>query len=216
METVLTAILLFTIQVSVGLNASLAPLAIGGVLIAIVFAGGPISGAHLNPVVSLAIALRKGGGYLSFSLMGIYWIAQLIGGILGSVLGGYVTSTHVMIAVGSDSTLGQALTVECVYTFILCFVVLNVATNPKVDNNQYYALAIGFVIMAGAITVGPISGGAFNPVVALGLSVSSKGAAGDLGYALAVSAADFVGGALAAAVFYFVIDDDGPVYDSIA
>merc|ERR1719487_1524228 len=66
----------------------------------------------------------------------------------------------------------EVMVVEVLYTFMLCFVVLNVATAKKNDGNQYFGLAIGFVIIAGGYAAGPISGGAFNPAVALGIDLS--------------------------------------------
>merc|ERR1719158_173456 len=69
--------------------------------------------------------------------------------------------------------------VEALYTCMLCFVVLNCAAsirnNPPDNGNQFYGLAIGFVIIAGGYAAGPISGGAFNPAVALGIDISSAG-----------------------------------------
>merc|ERR1711923_632439 len=87
MEFTGTCLLLFTIQVSVGTGRESAPIAIGFFLVVIVYAGGPISGAHYNPAVSLAIMLR---GKQSRSEMIIYWISQIVGGILGAFLGGCV------------------------------------------------------------------------------------------------------------------------------
>ncbi len=198
MELIGTAILVFTIQSSVGLGVSLAPLAIGAILIAIVFAGGPVSGAHYNPAVSLAIALR--GTLNSREMVTLYWIPQIIGGILGGFLGTAVTgfgSSGIQLGLGFH--LVQALLAEAVFTFILCFVVLTVATNSKVGNNHYYGLAIGLVVASGAITVGPISGGAFNPAVAIGLGISN------LSYTIEVIGSNLLGGAIAAGCFYIVV-----------
>jgi len=200
MEFVGTAILVFTIQVSVGLGTDMAPLAIGLILVAIVFAGGPVSGAHYNPAVSLSIALRKG---MAFHEMLVYWLSQTIGGIVGAILGGFVGSNFSVCGVGEKSNLFQALVAELVFTFILCFVVLCVATNSKVDNNHYYGLAIGIVVLSGAITAGPISGGAFNPAVALGLSIA--GGFSSVGYGLMVTISNLLGGLVAAACFYVTV-----------
>src|SRR5207247_803023 len=64
-----------------------------------------------------------------------------------------------------------ALIVEFLYTFALCYVVLNVATAKGTAGNSFYGLAIGFTVLAGAYSVGPISGGAFNPAVAVGITI---------------------------------------------
>jgi aquaporin Z len=202
MELVGTGILLLTIQVSGGLGAAMAPVAIGVVLIAIVYAGGPISGAHYNPAVSLAVMLR---GKMSMPEMITYWAFQIVGGYLGALLGGIICGSFAVISVGGDSTGTQAFLAEVVFTFLLCFVVLGVATHSKADDNSYYGAAIGLVVMSGAITVGPISGGAFNPAVALGLGLS-KGLA-NMAYVVVTVVANLIGGALAAGCFYIVAPD---------
>mmetsp|Transcript_19389 Transcript_19389/g.28277 ORF Transcript_19389/g.28277 Transcript_19389/m.28277 type:complete len:232 (+) Transcript_19389:127-822(+) len=194
MELLGTLILVFTIQ------ASGSPMAIGAVLIAIVFAGGPISGAHYNPAVSAAIALR-GNGHMKSS-MGTYWLCQIIGGVLGAMLGGFVTSSYSTVAVGVGHTVAQALVGELIITFLLCFVVLCVATNSKAENNHYYGLAIGLVVAAGAVSVGPVSGGAFNPAVAFGLCAAKSFE--NVGYALSVVVVNLLGGIAAYGAFVLV------------
>jgi aquaporin Z len=201
-ETIGTALLVFTIQVAVASGSDLAPVAIGSILIAGVFAGGPVSGAHYNPAVSLAIALR---GSISYAEMVPYVIAQLVGGTLGGLCGGIVSGSFATVAMGGDATLLQALLAEVIVTFALCFVVLSVATNPTVDGNHYYGLAIGLVVVSGAVGVGEISGGAFNPAVALGLSFAS--ALSNLPYGIMVSAANLIGGAIAAACYLVCVPE---------
>jgi aquaporin Z len=61
-----------------------------------------------------------------------------------------------------------AFVAEMLFTFALCYVVLNVATSKSHPDNSFYGLAIGFTVVAGAFAVGAISGGAFNPAVTLG------------------------------------------------
>lgn len=143
---------------------------------------------------------------MSVSEMITYWAAQLIGAIIGGLCGGIVTSSYAAVSIGADATLTQALLAEVVFTFILCFVALCVATNPKVENNHYYGLAIGIVVVSGAISVGGISGGAFNPAVAIGLSLTSG--MSKLFYALLVSAANLVGGIVAVACFRVVLPNE--------
>merc|ERR1719387_1107982 len=84
-------------------------------------------------------------------------------------------------------------------TCMLCFVVLNVACSRANYRNQYYGLAIGFVIIAGGHAAGPISGGCFNPAVAVGIDVSSAGLG--FGWCFAYFAYEFTGAALAALLF---------------
>merc|ERR1719248_498223 len=96
--------------------------------------------------------------------------------------------------------------VEVLYTFMLCFVVLNVATARKNDGNQFYGLAIGFVIIAGAYGAGAVSGGCFNPAVALGIDVSSAGLG--FGWGFAYAGYELLGAALAYGLFRVVRPDE--------
>merc|ERR1719473_437318 len=92
---------------------------------------------------------------------------------------------------------------EFLYTFMLCFVVLNCAgstkNNPPDNGNQFYGLAIGFVYIAGGYAAGPISGGAFNPAIAFGVDLSSMGLG--FGWCFAYLAYEFAGAAVAALLF---------------
>lgn len=135
MELIGTAIVVLTIQLSVGLGSLMAPVAIGIIFITMVYAGMPISGAHYNPAVSLAVFVR---GHMSLNEMLLYWIFQVVGGILGALLGGIIGGTFTAISVGPGYHFIQAFLAEIVFTGLLCFTVLAVATNNKVKDNQYY------------------------------------------------------------------------------
>jgi len=144
---------------------ALAPLAIGAVLMVMVFAGGHVSGAHYNPAVSTAVLVR---GKMLASEWIPYVVVQLVAAVLAALLARAVNGGGTAIATAS---VGKMLIVEFVFTFALGWVVLNVATARGTDGNSFYGLAIGFTVAAGAFAVGAISGGAFNPAVALGASV---------------------------------------------
>lgn len=144
---------------------ALAPLAIGTVLMVMVFAGGHVSGGHYNPAVSTAVLVR---GKLAVTEWVSYLAAQLIAATLGGLLARALSGAgH---ASGLDSA-WKIFVVEFVFTFALAYVVLNVATAKATEGNSYFGLAIGFTVAAGAFAVGGISGGAFNPAVAFGASV---------------------------------------------
>mmetsp|Transcript_1586 Transcript_1586/g.2256 ORF Transcript_1586/g.2256 Transcript_1586/m.2256 type:complete len:231 (-) Transcript_1586:29-721(-) len=203
MEAIGTFVLLLTIQLVVdSASADKAPMAIGLALMVMVYAGAPISGAHYNPAVSLAIMLR---GKQDLPEMFLYWIFQLGGGIAGAGLGAIISGSYSNIGVGKDFTLTQAFSAEICFAFVLCFVVLATATHSKTAGNGYYGAAIGLTVTAGAVAVGRQSGAAFNPAVALSLSVA-KGFA-SFPYCLGTALADLLGGALAAAAFYIVAPD---------
>jgi aquaporin Z len=144
-------------------TALFAPLAIGSVLAVMVYAGGHISGGHYNPAVSFAVYLR---GKLSHVDLVYYWIAQLLAAVVAAYLAIYLTGNK--FAATLDLDVVRSLIVEFLFTFALCFVVLNVATAKATTGNSYFGFAIGFIVLVGAYTVGAISSGAFNPAVALG------------------------------------------------
>jgi aquaporin Z len=144
----------------------MAPLAIGATLMVMIFAGGHVSGGHYNPAVTLAVYLR--GRCPAMDVLP-YWLAQLLGAGAAAVLVLFVRDKVVVTALEPDVT--RALIAEFLYTFALCYVVLNVATAKGTSGNPTYGLAIGFTVLAGAYSVGAISGGAFNPAVAVGITV---------------------------------------------
>ena len=140
-----------------------APLAIGSALAVMVYAGGHVSGGHYNPAVSLAVFLRK---KISFENMLGYWIAQIAGAVVAAFATIYLKGEGAATALVPDPL--KALLAEFLFTFALCFVVLNVATVKATAGNSYFGWAIGFTVLVGAYAVGAISGGAFNPAVAVG------------------------------------------------
>jgi aquaporin Z len=167
-EAIGTFFLVFTIGASVRSGSSLAPLAIGAALMVMIYAGGHVSGGHYNPAVTLAVLVRRRIGLRD--AIG-YWIAQVGAGVLAA---GVVTA--VRPGQGNPLTLSEPAVVaafvgELLFTFALCYVVLNVATSKDHPDNSFYGLAIGFTVLAGAVAVGGISGGAFNPAVVLGGAV---------------------------------------------
>jgi aquaporin Z len=202
-EFIGTFFLVFTVCMAVRQDAVLAPLAIGLVLATMVYAGGHISGGHFNPAVSLAVYLR---GRLPVRDLGAYVLAQLVGGAVAAAVAGLVIGSRPESALEwSGRDLGAAFTVEVLMTFALAFVVLNVATSRDHPNNSFYGLAIGSTVLVGAIAVGGLSGGAFNPAVALGVSV-----AGIVSWSMLwmYLVANLLGGALAAVVFRYVAAED--------
>lgn len=182
---------------------ALAPLAIGSALMVMVFAGGHISGGHYNPAVTLGVMLR---GKASASDLAGYWVAQLVGAGLAAIAVRALKGNYV--AAPLDPPITAALLAEFLFTFALVYVVLNVATAKGNEGNSHYGLAIGFTVTVGAYAVGGISGGAFNPAVALGITLLGLSAVGNIWIYLL---ANLAGGAAAALLFNALdMGDDKP------
>jgi aquaporin Z len=169
-ELIGTFFLVFTVGCAAGLGnaGDHAPLAIGAALMVMIFAGGHISGAHYNPAVSLAVMLR---GKLPANELSKYIIAQLVGGALAALIVVKVINGGAELASARTADLMPAAVAELLFTFALCYVVLNVATAEGTKGNSFYGLAIGFTVLAGAFAVGKVSGGVFNPAVGVGLVI---------------------------------------------
>merc|ERR1719252_421970 len=175
-EFVGTFLLVFTVGCNVLSGSPVwAATSIACVLMVSIYALGGVSGANFNPAVSVTLGLS---GKLDWKDVGIYSVVQIVAGICAGLSYGALFFKVFNLAPGAGFGWWEALLAEVLYTFMLCFVVLNVATASKNAGNQFFGLAIGFVIVAGGYAAGNISGGAFNPAVALGIDISSKG----LGY----------------------------------
>jgi aquaporin Z len=196
----------FFLVLTVGMTAvfpplagAMAPFAIGMVLAVMIFAGGPVSGGHYNPAVTVGAWIR---GACPATDVGPYMGSQALGAVIASLIAGFLSG-------GNSSALPlevvPVLVAEFLFTFALVFVVLSVATAKFSEGNSYFGLAIGGTVMAGAYSVGGISGGAFNPAVALGLVL--MGAVG-MAQIWMYLVACFAGGIVAGLVFKKVIVAD--------
>jgi aquaporin Z len=200
-EFIGTFFLVLTIGCTVvpGAPGVVAPLAIGGVLMAMIFAGGHVSGGHYNPAVTFAVFLR---GRCDKADVVPYMVAQALAGVVAAIVVGF------MVGQGSPKTIDNipaALLAEFLFTFALGYVVLKVATAKGTSGNSFYGLAIGMTVMGGAFAVGGISGGAFNPAVAIGAAMMKLLRFQDIWIHLV---AGFGGGAAAAQVFKFINPED--------
>lgn len=164
-EFIGTFFLVLTVGCTVipGATGVIPAIAIGAVLMVMIFAGGHISGGHFNPAVTFAIFIR---GRLELKDVIPYWLAQIAAGVVAAFVAVWL--------VGKDGTpleitnIPVVFVAEFLFTFALAYVVLNCATAKGTLDNSFYGLAIGFTVLAGIFAVGAISGGAFNPAVAIG------------------------------------------------
>jgi aquaporin Z len=179
---------------------ALAPLAIGSVLMVMVYAGGHISGAHYNPAVTIAVWMR---GRCDTADVPGYIIVQALGAIAAATVVLFFKSGAEITPAEPD--IARALVAELLFTFALCYVVLNVATAKATDGNSFYGLAIGFTVLSGAFAVGGISGGVFNPAVAVGITIMGLSKVANIWIFLV---ANFAAAAVAAIVFKTTHPDD--------
>ena len=201
-EFIGTFFLVLTIGCTVipGAAGVIPPLAIGAALMVMIFAGGHVSGAHFNPAVTLAVFIR---GRCDAKDVIPYWIAQIVAAIAAA-------STAVFL-VGKSGTpmkianVPAAFVAEFLFTFALAYVVLNSATAKGTSGNSFYGLAIGMTVMVGAFSVGGISGGAFNPAVAVGAAVMKLQSFANIWIHIV---ADLAGGFVAAIAFTTLNPED--------
>jgi len=193
-------------------NAIWGGLSIAMVLSVAIYAFGGVSGANFNPAVSITLGLSQamGGPGLDWKTVSIYCSTQVAAGILAALT--YVGLFSDSFVLGPAKGFGwlNAGICEVLYTFMLCFVVMNVAAAKKniQEKNQYYGLAIGFVLVAGVYGAGSVSGGCLNPAVSIGIDLSSAGTWDGFGWCLAYTVFQLVGAALAAAAFSLVRPED--------
>lgn len=200
-EFVGTFFLVFTIALSGQ------PLAIGFMLAALVYMGAHVSGAHYNPAVTLAVWAR---GKMKTCDSLWYITAQFLGGCVAACAFHVLAQSNFAPAPLENVHAWEAILLEGLFTFILCSVVLVVATSKAMKNNHIYGLAIGLTLGALVMTVGQITGGAFNPAVGVSPALCNKfifGEAVNIAHIGAYLVGPSIGG-LAAAVFYSIINND--------
>jgi len=201
-EFIGTFIFVLTIGCSVISRGSgiIPPLAIGSALMVMVYAGGHISGGHYNPAVTLGVWIR---GRCDTKDVVPYMIFQIVGALLAAAMTKYLTAGIPVTPIAPS--IGPALVAEFLFTFALVYVVLNTATAKGTSGNSFYGLAIGFTVLAGAFAVGGISGGAFNPAVAIGVTSMGVSPWSNIWIYLV---ADFLGGAVAGITFKSLLPED--------
>ncbi|KAK4389504.1 putative aquaporin TIP-type [Sesamum angolense] len=156
-----------------------------------------ISGGHLNPAVTFGLAV---GGNITILTGLFYWISQLLGSIVASLLlqfvtGGLAVPTH---GVASGMSAIEGVVMEIIITFGLVYTVYATAADPKKGSLGIIApIAIGFIVGANILAAGPFSGGSMNPARSFGPAVAS----GDFSQNWIYWVGPLIGGGLAGLVY---------------
>jgi aquaporin Z len=167
-----TYFLVLTVGCNVMVMSTGGAMSIGSMLMCMIFALGSVSGAHLNPAVSLAVWLS---GRSNFSLKDLllYTSSQIAGALVAGISYEVIfLDAFVLKPVGKYNVF-MVMAVEVIYTMALCYVVLNVATTAAQAGNHYFGLAIGFTVVSAAIAIGGISNCCLNPAVAVGSLIAA-------------------------------------------
>jgi aquaporin Z len=212
-EFVGTFLLVFTVGCNVlSGNGTFGAVSIACVLMVSIYAFGATSGGHFNPAVTLALQLARKlektqdtvGGWTQVAT---YWVCQLCGGLVAALAYVWLFDAAFPLAPKAGFVVGAAIC-EVVYTFMLSFVVLNTAASKaQGGKNQYFGLAIAFVIIAGGFGAGALGAGCFNPAVAMSIYASSVfklAGPSALSTCSLYVIAELVGAAIAVALFQLV------------
>lgn len=136
----------------------------GFIVMAMIYALGDISGAHLNPAVTLAFTLA---GRFPVKQVPFYIGSQLAGAICGSLLLKYLfPSSELLGSTLPSGSSGQSFVLEITLTFLLMLVIINVATGSK-ERGMFAGLAIGSTVLLEAMMAGPVCGASMNPARSL-------------------------------------------------
>jgi aquaporin Z len=187
-------------------SADLQPLAIGLMLIGLIYANGYMSAAIFNPAVTLAFWLR---GRIETKDALAYVAVQFVASIAAAGLTIALTMAKPIVqpiaAPPQYFALIPAILSETVGTFLMCWVILNVATSKTIEGNSFYGLAIGSTVAGLIYTLGSVSGSVFNPAVAVALNVAKISNWGNLWIYLV---GGFGGAAIAALAYRFINQDE--------
>jgi len=200
-----TFFLVFTVGLNVAGGSPAGALSIGASLMCMIYALGAVSGAHFNPAVTTALCLSKKHPWGEFApFVG----SQLCGGLVAGLCYTSLVGVGVPLAPGSGHSMASVAVAEIIATFVLCFVVLNVAASKNGKSTHMFGLAIGFCIMSMGNSIGAVSGGSLNPAVSFGLDASNAMKGGSFGNSAMYTLFELVGAGIAYGAFSVCRDEE--------
>jgi aquaporin Z len=206
-EFIGTFFLVLTVVMATNNPATLAmaPLAIAGMYLAMVYAGAQVSGGHYNPAITMAALMR---GKIERGDALYYVMVQLVASVVAAAIGVYLHDCNngAAIVARVNEQPVCAVLAEFLGTFALVFVMLHVTSSRPNEVNSHAGLAIGFTVLAAGLALGNLSGGAFNPAIAFGASVAGMFGWDDI---LVYLIGNTLGAAAAATAFQFTEDTSG-------
>merc|ERR1719478_1485002 len=194
-----TYMLVLTVGLNVLSGSAAGAFSIAASLMCMIFALGSCSGAHFNPAVTMAI-ICSGRGKCTPKDGAMYMGVQILGGICAAFTYSAMMNGETFALKPADSKWSQTIVAELVFTFVLAFVVLSVAT-VKGPLSEYFGFAIGMCVTVGGCAIGKVSGGSLNPAVSIGISTSHIIGGGNFWPCLIYTLVELIAGAAAAGVF---------------
>lgn len=189
----------FFLVLAFGLTGN--PIAIGIILMALIYIGSRVSGSHYNPAVSMAFFLQR--KIKGVQLAG-YIAAQLIGAVIAAYLIFVLTTSVYYVEPPTLTGLNQHVIAEVFFTFIFVFVMLVFSLVPSLRRSHLIGIAAGLTF-AGVLLISiPLSGGILNPATSIGTSIIDLTQGGNSYiYTLLYTLAPLTGGTLAAFAFNY-------------
>merc|ERR1719198_1279558 len=194
-----TYFLVLTVGLNVLSGSAAGAFSIAASLMCMIFALGTVSGAHFNPAVTTAI-ICSGRGKCEPKEGAMYMGVQILGGILAAFTYSALMNGETFALKPAAHNWYQVIAAELVFTFVLAFVVLSVAT-VKSPLSQYFGFAIGMCVTVGGFAIGKVSGGSLNPAVSFGISTSHILTGAQILPCLLYVLVEVIAGGMAAGVF---------------
>jgi len=173
-EAIGTFVLVLTVGMNVLVASKAAAFSIAASLMCMIYALGDVSGAHFNPAVTIAVLL-SGRKKIEPQTAVCYISAQVAAGFFAALMYECVHSGITFpLRPGDGFDWGGVALAEVIFTSVLCFTVLCVATVQSNPAPEMTGLVIGMCITVGGLAIGKVSGGSLNPAVSLGIASARK------------------------------------------